>query len=54
MKIYIIGKSKEIDSKKTVSQFSLNIVKQNINKKLAHDTIQQLKCVVHYLNMKMK
>ena len=54
MKIHIIGKSKKIDSYKTGSQFSIKIVTNNKNKQLSHDTIQWLKCVVRYLNMKMK
>ena len=52
MKIYIIEKSKKTNSEKTLSQFSIKL--QNKIIKLAHDTIQWLKCVLHYLNMKMK
>ena len=45
-------KGKKIHSEKTASQFS--IIPWNKIKKLTHNTIQWLKCVVHYLNMKMK
>ena len=48
MEICIIEKSKKMNSEKTVSRFSLKPFKK------AHDTIQCIKCVVHYLNMKMK
>ena len=49
MKIYIIEKSKKINSEKTVSQFSLKPFK-----KMAHDAIQWLKNSVQYLNVKRK
>ena len=38
-----------MDSYKTVSQFTKEPLK-----KLAHDTIQRVNFVMHYLNMKMK
>ena len=44
----IIEKNQEIHSKKTLTQFSLKLLKKY------HDTIQRLKNVVHYLNMKTK
>ena len=46
-------KIKNINSEKTVSQFTIKPLNK-ISKKLAHDTIQWLKCFVHYLNMKMR
>ena len=46
----MIEKSRKINSKKTLSRFSLKLLKKGN----AHDTIQRLKYVVHYLNMKMK
>ena len=53
MKIHMIGKSRKINSEKAVSQPLIKL-QNKISRKLAHDTIQLLKCIVHYLNMKMK
>ena len=49
--MYIIKKSKKNYSEKTLSDFFGTVEK---NWKLAHDTIQCLNFVVHYLNMKIK
>ena len=46
--MYIIEKSKKIHSKNNVGPFSFKPQKK------AHDTIQLLKNVVYYLNIKMK
>ena len=48
MEILIIEKSKKIDSKKLEVGFLQNHLK------MARGTIQWLKNIVHYLNMKMK
>ena len=47
MEMRIIEKSKKIHSEKNVSWFSMEPLKN------VHDTIQCLKNIVHYLNMKM-
>ena len=53
MKIYIIGKTKKINIEKNCKSIFYKSEQNNL-KQLSHDTIQLLKCVVHYLNMKMK
>ena len=52
MEICIIGKTRKIDSYKTVSQFTIN--NKILYIFLAHNTIKRLDCVVQCLNMKMK
>ena len=49
MEMCIIEKIKIIHSEITVSWFSLKPFK-----KIAHDTIQWMKIIVHYLNMKVR
>ena len=51
MEICINSKSQKTDSYKTVSQLT---IEPYFSICLAHDTIQRLHCVLHYLNMKMR
>ena len=46
-------KIKKINNEKNVSQFFIK-PQYNFLNKLVQDTIHWMKCVVHYLNMKMK